>query len=86
MGFPGGSDSKESACRAGDQARSLRQEDPLEKEWQPTLVFLPGEFHGQRSLVGYSPLGCQESDTTEQLTLLLLDAAQTKQPEIVLSA
>ena len=36
--------------------------------WQPTPVFLPGEFHGQRSLVGYSPWGCKESDTTEQLT------------------
>ena len=60
MGFPGGSDSKESACRAGDQARSLRQEDPLEKEWQPTLVFLPGESYGQRSLVGYSPRGREE--------------------------
>jgi len=33
---------------------SLGQEDPLEKEWQPTAVFLPGEFHRQRSLVGYS--------------------------------
>ena len=34
----------------------LGWEDPLEKEtWQPTPVFLPGEFHGQRSLVGYSP-------------------------------
>ena len=37
------------------QVPSLGQEDPLEKEWQPTLVFLPGESHGQRSLVGYSP-------------------------------
>ena len=34
-------------------------------------VFLPVEFHGQRSLVGYSPWGCKESDTIEQLTLLL---------------
>ena len=33
--------------------------------WQPTLVFSPGEFHGQRSLAGYSPWGCNESDTTE---------------------
>ena len=33
-----------------------------------TSVFLPGEFHGQRSLVGYSPWGGKESDTTEQLT------------------
>ena len=35
--------------------------------WQPTPVFLPGESHGWRSLVGYSPRGCKESDTTEQL-------------------
>ena len=37
------------------------------KKWQPTPVFLPGKFHGLRSLVGYSPWGCKESDTTEQL-------------------
>ena len=37
------------------------------KEWQPALVFLPGEFHGQRSLAGYTPWGYKESDTTEQL-------------------
>ena len=35
------------------------------KKWQPTLVFLPGELHGQRSLVGYSPWGHKESDMTE---------------------
>jgi len=35
----------------------------------PTPVFLPGEPHGQRSLVGYSPWGCKESDTTERLSL-----------------
>ena len=33
--------------------------------WQPTPVFLPGESHGQRSLAGYSPLGCKESGKTE---------------------
>jgi len=33
-----------------------------------TPVFLPGEFHGQRSLAGYSPWGPKESDMTEQLT------------------
>ena len=38
------------------------------KAWQPTPVFLPGESHGQRSLVGYSPWGRKELDTTEQLT------------------
>ena len=37
------------------QVRSLGQEDPLEKEWQPTPLLLPGEFHGQRGLVSYSP-------------------------------
>jgi len=35
--------------------RSLGHEDPLEKEWVPTPVFLLGEFHGQRSLAGHSP-------------------------------
>ena len=37
---------------------SLGQEDPLEKEWPPTPVFLPGKSHGQRHLAGYSPWGC----------------------------
>ena len=37
------------------------------KQWHPTLVLLPGESHGRRSLVGCSPWGCKESDTTEQL-------------------
>ena len=36
-----------------------------EKEWQPTPVFLPGKFRGQRNLAGYSPQGRRESDTTE---------------------
>jgi len=35
------------------------------REGQPTPVFLPGESHGQRSLVGYSPWGCKQSDTAE---------------------
>ena len=43
---------------------------PWRRKWQPTLVFLPGEFHGQRSLAGYSPWGCKELDTTEWLTQL----------------
>ena len=41
---------------------------PWRREWQPIPVFLPGEFHGQRKLAGYSPWGCKESVTTEQLT------------------
>ena len=38
---------------------------PWSKAWQPTLVFLPGESHGQRRLVGFSPEGHKGSDTTE---------------------
>ena len=38
---------------------------PWRRAWQPTVVFLPGELHGQRSLVGHSPWGCKESDMTE---------------------
>jgi len=37
------------------------------RKWQPTPVFLHGKFHGQRSLVGYSPWGRKESDMTERL-------------------
>ena len=44
--------------------QSLGQENLLEKG-MATLVFLPGEFHGMRSLAGYSPWGCRESDMTE---------------------
>ena len=40
---------------------------PWRRQWQPTPVFLPGKSHGQRSLVGYSPQGHKESDTTERL-------------------
>ena len=40
---------------------------PWRRKWQPTPVLLPGKFHGQRSLVSYSPWGRKESDTTEQL-------------------
>ena len=46
--LPGGSDSKESACNAGDLVREI----PWRRKWQPTPVFLPGEFLGQRSLAG----------------------------------
>ena len=41
------------------------QESQVRSLGQDTPVFLPGEFHGQRSLVSYSPWGCKESDTTE---------------------
>ena len=42
---------------------------PWRRAWQPTPAFLPGESHGQRSLMGYTVHGVAESDTTEMLTL-----------------
>ena len=45
--------------------QSLGWEDPWRRAWQSTPVFLPGESHGQRSLVGYSPWGRKELDTAE---------------------
>ena len=39
---------------------------PWRSKWQPTPIFLPGDFHGQKSLVGYSPQGHKELDTTKQ--------------------
>ena len=47
--------------------RSLGGEDPWKRIWQPTPVSLPGESHGQKSLVCYSPWSHKESDTTESL-------------------
>ena len=56
MGFPGSSDGKESTFNAGDPGLILEVgKIPWRREWQPTPVFFPGEFHGQRGLVGYSP-------------------------------
>ena len=58
--------------------QSLGREDPLEK-WQPTPVFLPGESHGQRSLVGYIPWGHKESDMTERLHSLKMELKEYTQ-------
>ena len=69
LGFPGGSEGKESACNTVEvgwipgSGRFLKR-----REWLPTTLFLPGEFHGQRSLVGHSPWSHKELDMTEQLT------------------
>ena len=43
---------------------------PWRRKWQPSPVLLPGKSHGQMSMVGYSPWGCKELDTTEQLHFL----------------
>ena len=64
-GFPGGSDGKESACNEGDPGSVPGSGRCREGNGYPVPVFLPGEFHAQRSLVGYSPWGHKESDTTE---------------------
>ena len=53
--------------RGGGMGWEMGRRLKREGLWQPTPVFLPGKFHGLRSLVGYSPWGCKESDTTEQL-------------------
>ena len=50
------------------QVRSLGQEYPLEKGMATHCSILPGESHGQRSLVVYSPWGHKEADTTQRLT------------------
>jgi len=53
IGFPGGSESKESSCNAGDLGSILDWEDPLKKGMAAhSSIFLPGEFPGQSSLVG----------------------------------
>ena len=69
MGFPGSASGEESA----DRCKRYRRHSfnpwvgkiPWNREWQPTLVFLPGKFHGWRSLAGYCPWGHKGSDTTE---------------------
>ena len=72
LGFPGDSVVKNLPAVQETQVRSLGQEDSLKME-MAAPVLLPGEVRGQRSLAGYSPGGCKESDTTERLTLLLLE-------------
>ena len=68
-GFPGGAVVKNPPAKARDagDAGSVPGSEriPWRRGWQHTPVFLPGKSHGQRSLVGYSPWGPKESDTTE---------------------
>ena len=64
MDFPGGSASKESSCNAGDLGLipGLVGKIPCRREWLPTAVFSPGEFHRQSGLAGYRLWGGKESD------------------------
>ena len=67
---------KNKAAGAGDVMRCGFNpwvgKSPWKRKWQPTPVFLHGESHGQRSLVGYSPWGCKELDTTEHTHTICL--------------
>ena len=66
--FPGGSDSKSVCLQCGRSGFDpCVGKVPWRRKWHPTAVLLPGKPHGWRSLVGYSPWGRRESDTTEQL-------------------
>ena len=67
-GLHGGSEVKASAWKAEDPGSILGSEKiPWRRQWQPAPVLLCRESHGGRSLVGYSPWGCKESDMTERL-------------------
>ena len=67
--FPGGPIDKEPACQCRRHKRYRFNpwvgKSPWSEAWQPTPVFLPEESHGQRSLAGYIPECCKESDMTE---------------------
>ena len=71
-GFPGGASNKGSTCQYSKRKRCGFHpwivKIPWSRNWQPTMVFLPGIFHCQRSLVGYSPWSHKESDMTEWLS------------------
>ena len=62
VGFPGGTVVKNLHANGFDP---WDEKIPWRKKWQPTPVFLPEEFHGQRSLVGYSPWNRKELDMTK---------------------
>ena len=70
--WQGGTIGKDLPANAGDMTVAVSIPGsgrcPWRRKWQPTPVFLPGKFHGQRSLTGYSPWGHKESDTIEQLS------------------
>ena len=75
MGFPSGASGKEPVCQCRRHKRHRFdpwvRNIPWRRKWQATPVCLPGEFHGQRSLVGYSPWGLKELDRTDPTPLCL---------------
>ena len=72
VAFPGSPSGREPACKCRRRKKigfdPWVRKIPWRRKWQPVLVFLPGESHGQRNLVDYSPWGRKESGTTEWLT------------------
>ena len=68
LGFPGGSVGKNPSGMHGGPGSIPGWEDPLEEGMQPTPVCLPGDSHGQRSLVGYNSCGHNESGRTKHLS------------------
>ena len=70
-GSPGGTDGKDLLAMQQTRSDPWVRKIPWRREWQFTPVFLPGESHGQRGLVGFSPCGCRESSMIEGLMLSL---------------
>ena len=72
MGFPAGGSGRNltamqemlKRCRFDPWVGKI----PQSRKWQPAPVFLPGKFHGQRTLMGHSPWSHKKSDTTERLS------------------
>jgi len=77
-GFPGGAQVKGSACNVGDLGSNpWVGKIPWRRKWQPTLVFLPGESHGRRSLVGYSPQAAKSQTRLSDFTFTLKKKIKT---------
>ena len=78
MGFPGGSDGKESTCNVGDLGSIPRLgRSPGGGHGNPLQYSCLENPHGQRNLAGYSPWGLKESDTIEQLSTWNINRAQS---------
>ena len=89
-GFSDGSSCEESACQCR-RCKRCRFDPwvgmiPWRRKWQPTPVFLPGESHGRRSLVGYSQWGHTESDMTEYKHLSAIAFLQGVCPIVITSS
>ena len=82
LGFSGGASGKESTCQCRRRQRrefyTLVRKSPWRREWLLTPVFLPGEFHWQRSLAGCGPWGCKKLDRTEWLVLSVSQTVMCK--------